>query len=160
MTGLDRWRNMEALWRDHDVALRLLDRQGLIRCTDPHWVAEAKRLFLPVVIAMRDDVMGSVLSLVYCYDQRQQPPALAKNDGYSSVSKRQTDGRRVASIGISVQAIQQGDGYATMILLHELAHILRAYPSEHGPEFHRELDRMIEQFNRRTGGHIVNDYLE
>ena len=158
--GLDRWYDPATLRLDHDTALRLLDQQGLIRCADPHWIAETRRLFLPIVIALQDMVMSSILSLVYCYDQRVQPPALAKNDGYASVSERQDSGRRVASIGVSIQAIQQGDGYATLILLHELAHILRAYPSEHGIEFHQQLDSMIERFNRCTGDHIVNDYYE
>lgn len=154
----DRWSDLATLRRDHDTALRLLDQQGLIRCIDPHWTAEAKRLFLPIVVALQSVIMGSLLSLVYCYDQQQQPPHIAKNDGYSSVSERQADGRRVASIGVSVQAIQQGDAYATMIFLHELAHILRSYPVEHGREFHRTLDGLIARYNAATGAQIENDY--
>ena len=157
MSTLDRWHDMEALRRDHDIALRLIDRQGLIRCTDQHWVMEAKRLFLPIVIALQNVVMGSILALVYVYDQHQQPANLAKNDGYSSVSKRQTDGRRVASIGVSIQALQQGDEYAVMVLLHELTHILSSYPAEHGTEFHRTLDKLIARYNAATGAKIEND---
>lgn len=154
----DRWHDPATLRRDHDTALRLLDQQGLVRCMDPHWVAETKRLFLAILLALQEAMMESCLSLVYCYDQRQQPPNIAKYDGYSSVSERLQDGRRVASVGVSVQALQQGDTYGTLILLHELTHILKAYPTEHGSEFHRQLNRLIEQFNRCTGGHIVNDY--
>lgn len=154
---IDRWYDLEALRRDHDTALRLLDQQGLVRCMDPHWVAEAKRMFLPVIVALQDAVMGSVLSLVYVYDQRQQPPNIAFCDGYSSASEQMQDGRRVASIGVSIQALQQGDAYATMVLLHELTHILKAYPVEHGVEFHAQLDRLIDRFNAATGSNLVND---
>lgn len=154
----DRWHDMDALRRDHDTALRLLDRQGLIRCIDQHWVMEAKRLFLPIVISLQNVVMGSVLSLVYCYDQQQQLPTLAKNDGFSSVSEHQKDGRRVASIGISIQAMQQGDECAVMVLLHELTHILSSYPAEHGRTFHQTLDKLIARYNTATGAKIKNDY--
>lgn len=153
----DRWHDPAVLRQDHDIALRLLDRQGLVRCTDQQWVAEAKRLFLPIVVALRETIMGSCLSLVYVYNQRQQPANLAKNDGYSSVSERQKDGRRVASIGVSVQALKRGEEYASLVLLHELTHVLKSYPVDHGVEFHRELDRLIAQYNQRTGGHVVND---
>ena len=153
----DRWHNPETLRRDHDTALRLLEQQGLVRYMDPHWAAEAKRLFLSIIVALPDVIMGSVLSLVYVYDQRQQPVDLAKNDGYSSVSEQMQDGHRVASIGVSIQALQRGDAYAMMILLHEMAHILRSYPVEHGVEFHAQLDQLINRFNAATGSSLVND---
>lgn len=102
--------------------------------------------------------MRSSLSLVYVYDQREQPESISPNDGYSSVSERQTDGRRVASIGISIQALHRGDEYAVMVLLHELAHILRSYPVDHGQEFHQTLDKLIVRYNVATGAKIENDY--
>lgn len=83
----DRWSDISALRRDHDTALRLIDRQGMIRCVDPRWVSEAKRLFSEIIVALRETVMESYLSLVYCYDQQEQPPNIAKCDGYSSVNE-------------------------------------------------------------------------
>lgn len=68
---IDRWHDPETLRRDHDTALRLIDRQGIIHCHDPHWTAEAKRLFLSIIVVLPDVIMGSVLSLVYVFDQRQ-----------------------------------------------------------------------------------------
>ena len=114
MNNLDRWLNSDQLRRDHDAALRLIDRQGLIRCTDRYWIAEAKGAFLKIIGALWDDIMGSTLSLVYCYDQSIQPTAIAKCDGYSSVSERQSDGQRVASVGISLQALHAGEDYAVL----------------------------------------------
>ena len=157
MNKLDRWHNPDQLRRDHDAALRLIDRQGLIRCTDRYWIAEAKGAFLKIIGALWDDVIGSTLSLVYCYDQSIQPPAIAKCDGYSSVSERQSDGWRVASVGISLQALQAGDSYAALVLLHELCHVLHGFPA-HGQEFHKRLDSLIERYNLLAGGNVENDY--
>lgn len=44
----------ETLRRDYDTALRLLDQRGLVRCMDPHWTAEAKRLFLSIIVVLPD----------------------------------------------------------------------------------------------------------
>lgn len=45
-----------------------------------------------------------------------------------------------------------------LVLLHELTHILSGFPSEHGPEYHAYLDRLIERYNKETDSHIENDY--
>ena len=60
------------------------------------------------------------------------------------------------AIGVSCEAIDKGAAYAQMVFLHELTHIFGG--GAHSPEFHRELDHMIEIFNQRTGSSIVNDY--
>lgn len=158
MKELDRWHDMAALQRDHDIALRELEKQGFVRCRDPHWAAETKRIFTGVIFALQRVIMKSSLSLVYCYDQRQQPPNLAGFDGYSSVHTHEPDGRRVSSIGVSVQALQMGDEYAAFILLHELAHVTGRNEPEHGQLFHAWLDMLIVSYNKATGAKIINDY--
>lgn len=156
--ALDRWHDPEQLRRDHDDALRLIDRQGIIRSTDTCWILAAKANFLKIVIALQDVIMGSTLSLVFCYDQDLQPPDIAENDGRASTSERQSTGRRVSAIGISIQALQAGESYAALILLHELCHVLHGFPS-HGPEFHEHLDALIKRFNESTGSNVRNDYI-
>lgn len=100
---------------------------------------------------------GLRFRLSTAYDQSIQPPAIAKCDGYSSVSERQSDGWLVASVGISLQALQAGDSYAALVLLHELCHVLHGFPA-HGQEFHKRLDSLIERYNLLAGGNVVNDY--
>ncbi|MDE7172281.1 MAG: hypothetical protein K2O11_10490 [Oscillospiraceae bacterium] len=158
MKELDRWHDMAALQRDHDTALRELEKQGLIRCQDPHLGTETKRIFTGIILALQRVIMKSSLSLVYCYDQRQQPPNLAGFDGYSSVHIHEPDGRRVSSIGVSVQALQRGDEYAAFVLLHELAHITGRSEPEHGKLFHIWLDMLIASYNEATSAKIINDY--
>lgn len=154
---LDRWHDPEQLRRDHDAALRLIDRQGIIRSTDKRWVSEAKAVFLKIIVSLQGVIMGSTLSHVFCYDQNVQPPAIARCDGWASVSERQSSGRQVSAVGISIQALQAGESYAALILLHELCHVLHGFPA-HGPEFHKRLDRLIGTYNAATGSHIENDY--
>lgn len=73
-------------------------------------------------------------------------------------ANRKNDGRRVASIGISIQALHAGHDYAIMVFLHEMAHVLSSFPSAHGPEYHAYLDRLIERYNQAAGTEITNDY--
>lgn len=157
MGALDRWHDPEQLRRDHDDALRLIDRQGIIRSTDTCWILAAKAIFLKIVIALQDVIMGSTLSVAFCYDQDLQPPNFVAYDGWASVSERQSSGRRVSAIGISIQALQAGESYAALILLHELCHVLHGFPS-HGPEFHEHLDALITRYNTAAGANIQNDY--
>ena len=157
MDEIDRWHNPDQLREDHDDVLRLIDRQGMIRCMDNHWISKARGTFLKIIVSLWDVVLGSTLSLVYCYDESIQPPNLANCDGYSSVSENPSDGRMVSSIGVSVQALQAGDSYAALVLLHELCHVLHGFPA-HGQEFHKRLDSLIERYNLLAGGNVENDY--
>lgn len=78
--------------------------------------------------------------------------------GCTSQHKRTLDGfGTLYAVGISLEAIERGKEYTELLFLHELAHIFGG--GEHSTEFHRELDRMIERFNKETGSRIVNDYL-
>lgn len=102
------WCDMELLQQDHEWALELVKVQGIKICLDPAERALAKETLAPITSIFWPDLLCSLLSLVYVYDQDAQPPAVRGFDGYSSVSERQSDGRRVASIGISLQALHAG----------------------------------------------------
>ena len=152
------WTDNTLLQRDHERALRFVREQGITICLDPVEREFAKRTFAPITNVFLPDLLCSCLSLVYVYDQDAQPPEISKCDGRSSISERQSDGRRVASIGISLQALHAGETYAILIFLHELCHCLYGVPSEHGPEFHAYLDKLIARYNRATGAAVQNDY--
>ena len=152
------WTDKALLQRDHERALKFVQDQGIIICFDPAEREFAKRTFAPITNVFLPDLLCSALSLVYVYDMDKQPPAVKKCDGYSSVSERQSDGQRVASVGISLQALHAGEDYAVLVFLHELTHILSGFPSEHGTGFHAFLDRLIERYNRATGAAVQNDY--
>ena len=152
------WTDKALLQRDHERAIKFVQDQGVIICFDPAEWEFAKRTFAQITSIFLPDLLCSALSLVYVYDQDAQPPEISKCDGRSSVSERQSDGRRVASVGISLQALHYREDYAILILLHELTHILSGFPSEHGPEFHAYLDKLIARYNAATGATVQNDY--
>lgn len=151
------WTSREMLQRDRALALGFVRDQNIKICLDPTERELAKQTFLRITKTFFPDLLCSCLSLIYVYDQDVQPPTVKKCDGYSSVSERQSDGRRVASIGISLQALHAGENYAVLIFLHELCHVLHGFPA-HGPEFHKHLDRLIAKYNAATKGTVVNDY--
>ena len=156
---MNRWDNLEELQRDHDVARQLLLKQGVVLSDDPAALAALREIFTSVFLCFHREIMErGTLALVYTYDQDRQPPRIAGCDGYSSVSEKQRDGRRVSSVGVSVQALRYDRNYSVMLLLHELAHTLSVFPTEHGPEFHAYLDGLIARFNAATGAAIQNDY--
>lgn len=151
------WCDMEILQQDHEWALELVKVQGIKICLDPAERALAKETLAPITSIFYPDLLCSILSLIYLYDMDKQPLAVKKSDGYSSVSERQSDGRRVASIGISLQALHAGKDYAVLVFLHELCHCLYS-SSPHGTEFHQKLDFLLKRYNMGTGSDIKNDY--
>lgn len=156
---MSRWDNPAELQRDHDIARRLLLDQGIVLSDDPAALAKLRDVFTSIFLALHREIMArGTLSLVYCYDQDRQPSRISCCDGYSSVSERLTDGRRVSSAGLSVQALFYSRDYSTMVLLHELTHTLYKVPSEHGIAFHGHLDRLIARYNAATGAAVKNDY--
>lgn len=98
------------------------------------------------------------LSAIYLYRQDEQATErLRKSDAIIWKDVTLDGLGTLYAVGVSVGAIERGEEYTQFLFLHELAHI--DGDGEHTPEFHRQLDRMIELFNQRTGSRIVNDYL-
>lgn len=151
------WTDRALLQRDHELALKFVRDQDIKICLDPAEREFAKRTFATITDVFLPDLLCSCLSLIYLYDQDAQPPEISKCDGYSSVSERQSDGKRVASIGISLQTLHAGEDYAVLVFLHELCHVLYGFPA-HGQVFHKRLDSLIERYNLLTGAGVKNDY--
>lgn len=152
------WNEPVLLHRDKKKAYKFIKEQGIIICLDDDERRHAKKVFKLVGEIFRDEMLSSSLSLIYLYDQNKQPPHIAKNDGYSSVSKKLKDGRRVSSIGISIQALNNTKEYAVLVFLHELTHVLYRTEQEHDTVFHNYLDSLIEKYNAATGERVKNDY--
>lgn len=158
---MNRWDDLDMLQRDHDVALHLIQQQGVIFADDPVAKGQAREILARIFLAMPDVVFDSCLSLLYIYDMGAQPPAISGSDGYSSVSERLPDGRKVASIGISTQAIKRSSEHAALIVMHELAHVTvnsRLVSGQHGGAFHIWLDALLRRYNSYHHTHIENDY--
>ena len=157
--SIDRWSDLSLLLEDKRVAMNELDKLGMVISDDLEANAALRRVFTSVFMVFSDCIMEcGTLSLVYTYSQIIQPPELAKNDGFSSTSEHLGDGRRVSSIGVSVEALRYSEEYAAMIILHELTHVLISGNHDHDEEFHRFLDDLVEKYNNRYGTDLQNDY--
>lgn len=152
------WNKPYLLHRDKKKAYKLVTEQGIIICLDDNERHYAKKVFKPIGEIFKEEMLSSSLTFIYLYDQNKQPPQIAKNDGYASISKMLKDGRRVSSIGISIQALHNTKEYAVLVFLHELAHILYYTEQEHDTVFHNYLDSLIERYNAATGERVKNDY--
>lgn len=135
-----------------------MTEQGIKICFDEKERQFARELFSPLNTILRDELLSSCLSLIYLYDQREQPTKIKKFDGYTSKRRYQKGEQRAAAIGISVQALHTSNEYAIMVFLHELTHILYESPKEHDIYFHNFLNFLIEKYNNATGAKIKNDY--
>lgn len=161
----DQWADLPQLRADGRRVLRWIRRQGVVMCCEPTEQERARDILLPAIRALEDVIRPLPLVSVYLYRQTDQPSSLRTTSG---MPMRNVDGIEwvdatpdrgsLHAIGVSCEAIDKGATYAQMVFLHELTHIFGGW--EHSPAFHRKLDRLIEQFNRRTGGHLVNDYCE
>lgn len=161
----DYWVDLPQLHTDGARILRWIRTQGVIMCCDPAERVRVKMYLLPVFWALEEVIRPVPLVALYLYRQADQPPSLQTTgrtpmrsvDGiaWKDVTK---DRGELYAIGLSCEALEQGPEYTQFLFLHELTHVLGN--GDHSPEFHRQLDRLIEQFNRRTGGHIVNDYFK
>ena len=163
MAMADHWADLPKLRTDGARALRRIRRQGVIMCCDPAELIRVKKCILPVFWALEEVIRTAPLVALYLYRQVDQPPGLRTTGG---TPMRSVDGiawkdvtrdrGELHAIGLSCEALDRGPEYTQFLFLHELTHVLGN--GEHSPEFHQQLDRLIEQFNRRTGGHVVNDY--
>ncbi len=159
----DQWANPEQLRADGRRVLRWIRQQGVVICCDPAEQKRARNILLPVFRALEDVIRSVPLTAVYIYRQEDQPPSLRTTSGtpmqdidgveWKDVTR---DRGELHAIGLSCEALERGPGYTQFLFLHELTHVFGG--EAHSPEFHRRLDHLIEQFNRRTGGHVANDY--
>lgn len=137
--------------------LRWIERQGAVFYPGKLERETAKRYLRDVPVVF-PELVGE-LSAIYLYRQDEQATErLRKSDAIIWKDVTLDGFGTLYAVGISLEAIERGEEYTQFLFLHELAHVISG--GEHTPEFHRQLDRLIDQFNRRTGGHLSNDYCE
>lgn len=162
MAMADYWADLSQLRADGRRVLSWIRRQGVTMCADSAKKDQVAEYLLPVFQAMEDIIRPLPLVAVYLYRQEDQPPGLMTTDGkpmreVDGISWKDvtTDKGELYAIGLSLEAIGRGPEYLRFLFLHELAHIFGGV--DHSWRFHRQLDRLIAEFNQRTGGNIVND---
>lgn len=112
-------------------------------------LAKLHRIFFRIKEAIGSRTKGlSELSALYLFDENEAERLQC--DGQCSRFK---DGTTV--IGLCVGIIEEQE-YATMVLLHEIAHLEYW---KHDKVFHEYLDKLIKVYNSATGGTMKNDYI-
>lgn len=160
---IDHWADLLQLRADGRRILRWIVRQGVVMCCEPTEQERARDILLPAFRALEDVIRPVPLVALYLYRQADQPPSLRTTSGapmqdVDGIEWKDVTGDRgeLHAIGLSCEALGRGPECTQFLFIHELTHIFGG--GEHSPAFHRQLDRLIKQFNQHTGGHLANDY--
>ena len=134
------------------IMLDWIQGEGAVLETDPRQMARLQDALVRVLALLPDllpDVVARGLVFFYVYRQRDQENDLQDADGicwYHTLS----DGEVLFAVGISVEALRQGERYATLVILHELSHVLR--DTGHDMVFHDVLNDLICRYWLAGGG--------
>lgn len=140
-----------------EIAERAINKENMHISTDEK---DRKNLLIELhtVFEMMKPFISQYVTIVYPFRQSDQTEKLfQKTDGVTSLHINQKTGKKLYTIGISVEALAKGTGYASMIFMHELTHIIVG-SYDHSAAFHYILNRLISRYNAITGGAIENDY--
>lgn len=136
-------------WRDEERYIKSLRKKGVIPVEDP----ELKHnVLLEQIISNCFAVFNNQmqnLKLVYLYSKQEHPPPI---NNYYGVCFGTESG--IYAIGISLEAIAEGEKSATGVFLHELAHVITGN-NGHTKEFYLKLHELTEQYNRKMGKKII-----
>lgn len=151
----------KTLEADRKRLRRWIQNEGAVICEDPEVLALAR----PVLIAIAETFPGYIPECVqdfYIYRRSEQPENLHTMDGISWKDCTKDAGNLYA-IGLSVEALEEGVEYSSLICLHEMCHVLCdiaeiSGSNDHDERFHSILDGLIERFNTKIGLRVKNDY--
>lgn len=146
--------------KNFKIALQEIRKQGYKPSHRKEDVELLKAVLLPVMAIFEYEI--AELAAVFVYRQQEQTGEQKDTDGITLWFTNPEIYASVSSVGVSVEALRAGEEYATMVFLHELAHV-RVSPTDseampHDRFFHSYLDRLIARYNQRTGKRIENDY--
>lgn len=147
--------------KNFKIAVQDIRQQGYRPSNRKEDIELLKAVLLPVMAIFEYEV--AELAAVFVYRQQEQTGEAKGADGITLWFSNPRIYAIVFSVGVSVEALKMGNDYATMVFLHELAHV-RVSPTDneamkHDRFFHSYLDKLIERYNQRTGKRIKNDYL-
>lgn len=137
-------------WRDEERYIKSLKKsKGIIPVEDPELKHNAllERIINNCFAVFNNQMQN--LKLVYLYSKREQPPPI--NDYYGVCFGTKSG---IYAIGISLEAIAEGEKSATGVFLHELAHVITGNVG-HTKEFYSKLQELTEHYNQKMGKKII-----
>ena len=131
------------------------EQKGAVICDDP---AEKQRLaeYITPVAALFPYFVGKLIGGVYPYRMTEQgTEELREADGITWEYHDTDTGKVGYMIGVSIDAMNEGEPYTAFLFMHELAHITTG--GDHPRAFHDQLNELLAIYNRATGANLAND---
>lgn len=131
------------------------EQKGAVICDDP---AEKQRLaeYIAPVAALFPYFVEKLSGGVYPYHMEEQGTAeLRESDGITWRFCDPDTNKVGFMIGISCEAMNEGEAYTAFLFMHELAHITTG--GEHPRAFHDQLNELLRGYNQATGTNLAND---
>lgn len=101
-----------------------------------------------------EEIRFPALDAVFIYRRSEQDAEHDHIEGYANYCEFE-DGSRSYVLGISVEALERGEGYAAATICHELAHIEIARAggdiTAHDETFDKAVKRHIHEYEKATG---------
>ena len=129
--------------------------EGIVLCDDPAPMSRLEMLMERVQTAIPGNILDGLHTL-FAFRESEQPENLQGNDGWFWWFDSPYG--LFYAIGLSVETLEGDEDYCILVLLHEIAHLRSG--QGHNASFSGCLDKLIAQYNRASGAHIVNDYTD
>lgn len=137
-----------------DRVISWIQKQGAVICQD---LAEKQRLaeYIVPVAALFPFFIGKLVGIYPYFMLDQGCEDLKEDDGITWEYHDPDTGEIGYMIGISVDAMNEGQAYTAFLFMHELAHITTG--PEHSQAFHDQLNELLMVYNGATGANLAND---
>lgn len=128
----------------HSNLIAELEKYGVVMCSDDQ-LAQRFREYIADSPCSVEFMAEHGLSLVFFFNQSEQPEELTKFDGLCFKFDHSNGGPVVYAIGLSVKAIERGREYANETWLHECAHVLHGLDHQAHDSRFREILRALQK---------------
>ena len=135
--------------------LERLEGEGLVLDDNPAALARLEYLLERVRSVLAGDVAHELSALFTFRESEQVNEDWQGADGWLWWCS--TPQQKFYAIGISSEVLEDTDeNYIILVLLHEIAHLLSG--QGHNAAFTGCLDKLLAEYNKKTGANIANDY--
>lgn len=142
---------------DLDYFLTIKRKEGLLcLCDDSAAVEALQAAAWKVWAAFGERIARKNFTGLFLFDAGEQRGEWAACDGMA-VRYSTTNGTLAYKIGVSSQAVSNGEQELLQVLLHEVCHVLNWTAYGHEAEWHAAFGQMLAEFNHATGMTLEND---
>lgn len=128
-------------------------------CNDPELIEKLQEAAGKVWAIFGERIAQKNCNGLFLYSPKDQTGDYWNADGITCLYGPRNGTARY-KIGIASSAVNAGEQYLLMVLIHEVAHVIHfdTYRFDHPPEWHALLDSMLAEFTSASGIELKNDY--